>query len=84
MGAAPEVAQAAAIGRPDDRWGERPVLVVEAAPGLALDPESLLARLRGQVPDWWLPVQIIVIARMPLAATGKIDKARLRVEYASL
>jgi 3-(methylthio)propionyl---CoA ligase len=30
------------------------------------------------VPDWWLPDQVVFIDRMPLAATGKIDKRRLR------
>jgi 3-(methylthio)propionyl---CoA ligase len=30
------------------------------------------------VPDWWLPDQVVFIQHMPLAATGKIDKRRLR------
>jgi fatty-acyl-CoA synthase len=72
------------VGRPDDKWGERPVLVVEPAPGRTIDAETLLAALRGRVPDWWLPDRTVIVARMPLASTGKIDKARLRVEYASL
>jgi fatty-acyl-CoA synthase len=84
VGASPEVAQAAVVGRPDDKWGERPVLVVEPAPGLTIDAEALLAALRGRVPDWWLPDRTVIVASMPLASTGKIDKARLRVEYATL
>ena len=84
VGAAPSVAQAAVIGRHDDKWGERPVLIVEPAPGHEVDAEELLACLRGRVPDWWLPERTIAVDRMPLAATGKIDKARLRVEYANL
>ncbi|HEX4097464.1 MAG TPA: AMP-binding protein [Caulobacteraceae bacterium] len=83
VGSEPQVAQAAVIGRPDEKWGERPVLVVEPAPGRTLDAEALLAALRGRIPDWWLPDRTIVVEHMPLAATGKIDKARLRVEYAS-
>jgi non-ribosomal peptide synthetase component E (peptide arylation enzyme) len=34
------------------------------------------------VADWWLPDMVIQVAAMPLAATGKIDKDRLRAEYA--
>jgi len=33
------------------------------------------------VPSWWLPDEVIRVPRMPLSATGKIDKTRLRVEY---
>jgi non-ribosomal peptide synthetase component E (peptide arylation enzyme) len=33
------------------------------------------------VADWWLPDEIIQLPRMPLAATGKIDKVRLRTTY---
>jgi hypothetical protein len=39
--------------------------------------------LRGKVPDWWLPDRIVLLETMPLAATGKIDKQRLRAEYAA-
>jgi len=84
VGHGASVAQAAVIARPDPKWGERPVLVVELAPGHAFDPDVLLAMLRGSVPDWWLPDRVIEVARMPLAATGKIDKAQLRLDYGSL
>ena len=42
--------------------------------------DDLLALLRGQVADWWIPDEIAEVAAMPLAATGKIDKARLRAD----
>jgi fatty-acyl-CoA synthase len=42
----------------------------------------MLDALRGNVADWWIPDQVIQIEHMPLAATGKIDKNRLRAEYA--
>ena len=43
----------------------------------------LLDMLRGKVADWWIPDQVAHVAAMPLASTGKIDKARLRADYAS-
>jgi fatty-acyl-CoA synthase len=78
VGSLPNIALAAVIARPDPKWGERPVLVVEPASGRTVEQGALLGALRGRIPDWWLPDQIVVLARMPLAATGKIDKRKLR------
>ena len=83
VGSLPEVGLVAVVGRPHEKWGERPVLVVEPRSGHEIDRERLLAVLRGKVPDWWLPDQIVLLDRMPLAATGKIDKKRLRAEFAA-
>jgi fatty-acyl-CoA synthase len=82
VGRLPEVAQVAVIGRPHPKWGERPLLLVELQQGHALDEAALMAALRGRVPDWWLPDAILAVPAMPLAATGKIDKQRLRADYA--
>jgi fatty-acyl-CoA synthase len=72
----------AVIGRADARWGERPILVVEPQKSHTIDDRALLDALRGNVADWWIPDRVIQVVRMPLAATGKIDKNRLREEYA--
>jgi fatty-acyl-CoA synthase len=85
VGQLPGVALVAVVGRGHPKWGERPVLVVEQQrdqPGTPLGPalteQVILNALRGKVPDWWLPDQVVFIDQMPLAATGKIDKRRLR------
>lgn len=83
VGRHPAVGQVAVIGRFDAKWGERPVLIVEPRQGEAVDPQDLLQALKGKVADWWLPDQVVQVAAMPLAATGKIDKNRLRGEYAN-
>ncbi|THD81933.1 MAG: AMP-dependent synthetase [Phenylobacterium sp.] len=83
VGRDPAVGLVAVIGRTDPKWGERPVLIVEPRQGQTIDPQALVAGLRGKVADWWLPDQVVQVAAMPLAATGKIDKTRLRADYAS-
>lgn len=81
VGALPDVSLAAVIGRPDPKWGERPILLVEMRDARQMSDEDLLAPLRGRVAPWWIPDAVVRLAQMPLASTGKIDKMRLRLEY---
>jgi fatty-acyl-CoA synthase len=81
VGTDPAVRHVAVIGRADAKWGERPVLIVEFE-GDQADPEALIELLHGKVADWWIPDQVVAVATMPLAASGKIDKNRLRADYA--
>jgi fatty-acyl-CoA synthase len=81
VGTDPAVRHVAVIGRADAKWGERPVLIVELE-GDEADPEALIELLHGKVADWWIPDQVVAVATMPLAASGKIDKNRLRADYA--
>jgi acyl-CoA synthetase (AMP-forming)/AMP-acid ligase II len=81
IGALPEVALVAVVARSHPKWGERPVLVIEARRGVEIPDETLLAALQGKIASWWMPDAIIRVGAMPLATTGKIDKMRLRAEH---
>lgn len=82
IGRDPRVGQVAVIGKPHPKWGERPVLVVELRQGETGEVQAFVESLRGRVADWWLPDEVVRLPQMPLAATGKIDKVRLRAAYA--
>ncbi|HCB33868.1 MAG TPA: long-chain fatty acid--CoA ligase [Acidimicrobiaceae bacterium] len=80
--AADGVAEAAAVGLAHERWGERPLLLVRLAPDAVLDRAAILDVLRPQMPRWCLPDDIVAVEQIPRTANGKIDKLRLRAEYA--
>jgi acyl-CoA synthetase (AMP-forming)/AMP-acid ligase II len=77
----PEVAEAAAIAIPHEKWGERPLLVVVPRPGCTPTPEVLREFCRGKLPDWSLPDRVVIAQSIPHGATGKILKAELRRLY---
>ncbi len=81
VGAHPAVRHVAVVARADVKWGERPVMIVEADAGESA--ENLRELLRGKIADWMIPRDVVLVPAMPLAATGKIDKARLRADYAA-
>lgn len=81
IGRDPAVSLVAVISKPHDKWGERPLLVVQPRVGRSLDVRGLISSLKGKVADWWIPDEIARVAAMPLAGSGKIDKRRLQSEY---
>ena len=80
----PDVAEAAVIGVKNDKWGERPLLVVVAAEGAVADEAGILGSFRGKVPDWWIPDAVVLVETIPHTATGKISKKTLREQFAEL
>ena len=75
----PDIAEAAVIGIPDERWDERPLAFVVPRPGVDLRSEAVREDLRARVATWWVPEEIIVTSQLPRNGTGKISKADLRV-----
>ena len=72
------VSQVAVISTPHDKWGERPLLIVQPRPGAEVEGRDLVETLRGKVADWWIPERIAQVDAMPLSGSGKIDKNQLR------
>ncbi|MEL7285912.1 MAG: long-chain fatty acid--CoA ligase, partial [Pseudomonadota bacterium] len=47
-------------------------------PGEAPTKEEVLAQLEGKIAKWWTPDDVAFIEEIPLGATGKINKLKLR------
>ena len=77
----PAIREAAAIGRPDDKWGERPRLVLALKPGCELTAAEMRAFLEPRVAKWWMPDDIVIVDELPHTATGKLLKVELRHLY---
>jgi fatty-acyl-CoA synthase len=74
----PDALQAAVIGVPHEKWGERPVLFVALRPGSAASADDFLSLYAGRVAKWAVPHRVIILDSLPLGATGKVQKSKLR------
>jgi len=77
----PAVAIAACIAAAHPKWDERPLLVVVKKPGAELTREQMLAFFDGKVAKWWIPDDVVFVDAIPLGATGKMQKNRLREQF---
>ena len=77
----PAVANAAAIGLPHPKWDERPLLIIELKPGETATVDEVLNYLNGKIAKWWMPDDVVFIDKIPLGATGKINKLSLRQTF---
>ena len=75
------VAEAAAVGMPHDRWGERPLLLVVLEPDAKFEREKILEAIKPHVASWWLPDAIVAVDEIPHTGTGKINKKLLRDKF---
>ncbi|MFD1623168.1 3-(methylthio)propionyl-CoA ligase [Azospirillum griseum] len=74
----PAVQEAAAVAIPDEKWGERPLLVVVLKEGASLTKDELLAVFDGKVAKWCIPNDVRFVESLPHTATGKLLKSSIR------
>jgi fatty-acyl-CoA synthase len=78
----PDVAEAAVVAMPDEKWSERPLACVVCRPGASPEPPALREHLSDRVAKWWLPDAWAFIEEVPKTSTGKFDKKVLRARLA--
>jgi fatty-acyl-CoA synthase len=82
LAAHPSVLEAAVIAIRHQRWGERPAALIVLRPNQPADAEDILRSLGEMVASWWIPDVVEFVDQLPKTGVGKIDKKRLRAEYA--
>ena len=74
----PDVAMAACIGVRHPKWDERPIVVVVKKPGADMTKQALLQFYEGRLAKWQIPDDVVFVETIPLGATGKMLKSKLR------
>jgi long-chain acyl-CoA synthetase len=77
----PDVAEAAVIGVPSQRWGETPVAFVVARPGAACDAGAVMAWANARVGKVQRLSDVKVVPELPRSSIGKVMKRALRENY---
>ncbi len=78
----PAVLAAAAVAKPDPKWGEAPCVFVELKPGAQATAEEIIEHCRGHLARFKVP-KAVVFGELPKTSTGKIQKFVLRQQAKS-
>lgn len=80
----PSVLEAAVIGVPDEKWGERPLAVIVRTQPMDEDiSDTLKQHLSVEFPKFWIPDRFVFVDEIPKTSVGKSDKRTLVAKLAS-
>lgn len=77
----PGVAMVAVIATPDEKWGEAVTALVVKKKDEPLDEEAIKKYARGEIAGYKVPKKVIFVDSLPMSASGKILKYKLRKAY---
>ncbi|MCC8986437.1 MAG: fatty acid--CoA ligase [Candidatus Contendobacter sp.] len=85
----PAVVEAAVVGIPDAKWGERPLALVVAKPGQPVDEAAIRAWLqdfaeKGIISKWGIPDRVLFVDGIPKTSVGKLNKKAMREQYSEM
>lgn len=79
----PDVIEAAVIAVYHPKWDERPLLIAVKKQGATVSKKELIDFFKDKVAKWWIPDDVVFVKELPHTATGKLQKNKLREEYAN-
>ncbi len=74
------ILEAAVVGVPDDKWGQRPMVIVTLVPGASETEEDVIKHLmtegvdKGKITKWMLPDYVLITNDIPKTSVGKFNK----------
>ncbi|MEW6666709.1 MAG: AMP-binding protein [Thermodesulfobacteriota bacterium] len=77
----PEILEAAVIGVPDDRWGEKVIALVHIKPEKTLAEEAIVSHCQKRLAKYKCPKSVVFVGPLPRTPSGKIQKNVLREPY---
>ena len=77
----PQVAEAAIIGVPNERWGEVGLAVIALKPGATIDRATVVEHCVSRLARFKIPNDIAIVDALPRNATGKVLKRELRTQF---
>ena len=77
----PSVREAAVIGVPHPKWGERPLAAVVLKAGCQCTPDELREFLAPKFAKYWLPEAVVFVDAIPRTSAGKFKKTELREQF---
>ena len=83
----PGISEAAVIGTPCPKWGERPMALLVPKPQVTLDPDAVRQHIagyvdKGVISKYGIPDQVLIVEALDKTSVGKLDKKVLRAKYA--
>ncbi|WP_063761256.1 class I adenylate-forming enzyme family protein [Streptomyces sp. NRRL B-1347] len=77
----PGVRNAAALGVPDEEYGEAVQIFLATAEGTDVDPDAVSAAVTAELGELYTPRKTVLLAQLPTTKVGKVDKKALRAAW---